>query len=82
MRKIIIFSGIPTDEEQATGLEKIIMTAKKEGTVRWFVICSLSTFTSCILILQITQKIIILRADAVASGFTIPHMLFNHVGFH
>lgn len=32
--KIIIFSGIPTDEEQATGLEKIIMTAMKEGTVR------------------------------------------------
>lgn len=26
--------GIPTDEEQATGLEKIIMTAMKEGSVR------------------------------------------------
>lgn len=27
-------SGIPTDEEQATGLEKIIMKAMKEGSVR------------------------------------------------
>uniref|UniRef100_A0A3P9HAA5 Cytochrome c oxidase subunit 5B, mitochondrial n=1 Tax=Oryzias latipes TaxID=8090 RepID=A0A3P9HAA5_ORYLA len=26
--------GIPTDEEQATGLEKIIMKAMKDGTVR------------------------------------------------
>ena len=36
--------GIPTDEEQATGLEKIIMNAMKEGTVRTLVklwICDL-----------------------------------------
>lgn len=26
--------GIPTDEEQATGLEKVIMNAMKEGKVR------------------------------------------------
>lgn len=30
-------AGIPTDEEQATGLEKIIMKAMKEGSVRSFV---------------------------------------------
>ena len=29
-----ILTGIPTDEEQATGLEKVIMTAAKEGAVR------------------------------------------------
>lgn len=29
-------AGIPTDEEQATGLEKIIMKAMKEGSVRSF----------------------------------------------
>lgn len=28
-----VFAGIPTDEEQATGLEKIIMKAMKDGTV-------------------------------------------------
>uniref|UniRef100_A0A8C7WVP2 Cytochrome c oxidase subunit 5B, mitochondrial n=1 Tax=Oryzias sinensis TaxID=183150 RepID=A0A8C7WVP2_9TELE len=27
-----VFAGIPTDEEQATGLEKIIMKAMKDGT--------------------------------------------------
>lgn len=32
-----VLSGIPTDEEQATGLEKIIMKAMKEGTVSFFV---------------------------------------------
>lgn len=31
-----VLSGIPTDEEQATGLEKIIMKAMKEGTVSFF----------------------------------------------
>lgn len=29
-------SGIPTDEEQATGLEKVIMNAMKEGKVQPF----------------------------------------------
>ena len=29
-----LWSGIPTDEEQATGLEKVIMTAAKTGAVR------------------------------------------------
>lgn len=28
-----VFTGIPTDEEQATGLEKVIMKAMKEGKV-------------------------------------------------
>lgn len=36
----INFPGIPTDEEQATGLEKIILTAMKEGAVRRFITCS------------------------------------------
>ena len=27
-------SGIPTDEEQATGMERIIMKAMQEGSVR------------------------------------------------
>ncbi|CDQ97193.1 unnamed protein product [Oncorhynchus mykiss] len=28
-----MFSGIPTDEEQATGLEKIVMKAAQQGAV-------------------------------------------------
>lgn len=28
------FVGIPTDEDQATGMEKIVMRAMKEGSVR------------------------------------------------
>lgn len=34
--KTFMLTGIPTDEEQATGLEKIIMKAMKEGSVRSF----------------------------------------------
>lgn len=34
--KLVMLTGIPTDEEQATGLEKIIMKAMKEGSVRSF----------------------------------------------
>lgn len=30
----VLFTGIPTDEEQATGLEKVIMKAMKQGEVR------------------------------------------------
>ncbi|PWA31963.1 hypothetical protein CCH79_00019289 [Gambusia affinis] len=32
LRRCMSAGGIPTDEEQATGLEKIIMKAMKEGT--------------------------------------------------
>lgn len=35
--EIVSLAGIPTDEEQATGLEKIIMKAMKEGSVRSFI---------------------------------------------
>ena len=30
----VLFAGIPTDEEQATGMERIIMKAMQEGSVR------------------------------------------------
>lgn len=36
MPGVCVFTGIPTDEEQATGLEKIIMKAMKEGKVMMF----------------------------------------------
>uniref|UniRef100_A0A3B4Z285 Cytochrome c oxidase subunit 5B, mitochondrial n=1 Tax=Stegastes partitus TaxID=144197 RepID=A0A3B4Z285_9TELE len=32
MKLVVVSSGIPTDEEQATGLEKVIMKAMKEGS--------------------------------------------------
>lgn len=34
MKADFVFTGIPTDEEQATGLEKVIMKAMKQGEVR------------------------------------------------
>lgn len=37
--KKFIHAGIPTDEEQATGLEKKIMNAMKTGTVCIMICC-------------------------------------------
>lgn len=52
MSKLVVLTGIPTDEEQATGLEKIIMKAMKERTV-WKLIfpsvCHLVLWRMCVL---------------------------------
>lgn len=74
--ELIHFPGIPTDEEQATGLEKAIMKAMKEGAVRWFISCSLSLMSrkGYTLLHEITVGQISQRQDLVKSGFySEPH---------
>lgn len=69
----MLLAGIPTDEEQATGLEKIIMKAMKEGSVRSF-ICEQKrvTFYVC---MYSKMRLEVNFCEVMSFGFTaLSHM--------